>query len=63
MEGIKYYERIFPIDNQNSNLPAERRANDHRMAAKYWLADFLNGRTIQDFQGCEISLSKLLVRL
>ena len=60
MEGIKYYERIFSIDNQSPNLPAERRANDHRMAAKYFLTHFLNGRSLSDFQGCEISISKLL---
>ena len=58
MEGIKYYERIFSIDYQDSNLPAERRAKDHRMSAKYFLDHFLNGRTVQDLEDCKKGVSR-----
>ena len=58
MEGIKSYERIFSIDNQDPNLPAERRGNDHRIAAYYWLTHFLNGRTVQDFEDCKKGVSR-----
>ena len=58
MEGIKYYERIFSIDNQDPNLSAEWRANDHRMAAKYFLDHFLNGRTPQDLEDCQKGVSR-----